>query len=220
MSAAKPILLYWPNVIGYVRLALTVAAVALHTGADSLAQTLTLLLATTLLDHVDGKVARLLGETSRVGVFIDVVVDNVTRACTYVLAVAATDAVADARGARFTVLLACLLIAVEWITFASTHAASLIAKRHWKQAEIPAFMQAIFRDNFQTPLGVLVIGALNALPLWLLVHQPTHAGALDALRAWTAPLFVPLVLFRALGMCCELFFIARHVQELLQEKAE
>lgn len=219
---SKPVLLYWPNLIGYVRLLLTLIAVALHTGAETLEQTVALLLLTTALDHVDGPVARALGETSRVGVFIDVVVDNVTRGATYCLAIAASDARLDAAGARLTVRVATFLIAVEWLTFASTHAASLMSQTHWKvkagDDAIPAFMLAIFRNNFHSPLGVPVIGALNLLPVWLLVHQPTHVGALDAVRAWTVHLLYPLLLFRALGLACEFFFISRHVQALLREK--
>ena len=64
----------------------------------------------------------------------------------------------------------------------------------------------------------LVIGALNLLPIWLLVHQPTHVGSLDAVRAWTVHLLYPLLFFRALGLACEFFFISRHIRALLHEK--
>lgn len=68
----------WPNLIGYIRLALvpTFLVLALQSGdgRDTLATTIAIVAGTT--DYLDGLVARLTGQFSRVGALLDPLVDR------------------------------------------------------------------------------------------------------------------------------------------------
>lgn len=137
----KSVFLYYPQLIGYARVLLVLLALPCH-GAlldrsraaaqrSALAHaTLALVGASMALDHVDGIVARLCNETSRFGVFLDILIDNVTRTTLYVLAVGATT---TAAATDLPLVLAVVgVVCVEWCTFVCTHGGSLVTQQHWK----------------------------------------------------------------------------------------
>uniref|UniRef100_A0A8C9Y1L5 Uncharacterized protein n=1 Tax=Sander lucioperca TaxID=283035 RepID=A0A8C9Y1L5_SANLU len=103
---------------------------------------------------VDGWLARRLGQTSRFGAWLDVVVDNL------------------GRGMLWSLLFkwGWLVSALEWCVFVCNHNAR---GDHWKNSFItsPRFIQAIMANGFRTPLGTWVVSGLHCLPLWLYGYQ-------------------------------------------------
>ncbi|XP_039478558.1 CDP-diacylglycerol--inositol 3-phosphatidyltransferase 1 [Oreochromis aureus] len=69
------VLLYWPNIVGYIRIGLVFAAWAAYETPVVFLPLYSL----TSLDAVDGWLARRLGQTSRFGAWLDVAVDNLGR---------------------------------------------------------------------------------------------------------------------------------------------
>lgn len=113
MPAAKPnIWLYWPNVVGYVRLIVT--ALNFHFFYDANPEYFVYLFCfSTFLDYVDGALAKMLNQKSTFGAFLDVLVDNLTRGALWT---------------RACPKYGSLFMGLEWLTCASTHS----ALGHWK----------------------------------------------------------------------------------------
>ncbi|XP_046891229.1 uncharacterized protein si:ch1073-145m9.1 isoform X1 [Hypomesus transpacificus] len=141
------VLLYWPNIIGYVRVALIFAAA---TVPDQPSVFLVLYSTSVILDGFDGWVARRLGQISSFGAWLDVVVDNL------------------GRGMLWTMVFKCgwLVSTVEWCVLVCNHNSR---GAHWKSSftDSPSWIQAIMANGFWTPLGMWVIGGVHGLPLWL-----------------------------------------------------
>ncbi|XP_077064529.1 uncharacterized protein LOC143716171 isoform X1 [Siphateles boraxobius] len=70
------VLLYVPNVIGYIRILLVLSSWMLYSYPENFVP---LYVLSIILDGVDGWVARKLQQTSRFGAWLDVVIDNVGR---------------------------------------------------------------------------------------------------------------------------------------------
>ena len=77
--SAVAVLLYVPNLIGYVRIAL--AFVGYAYAFDSLQVTLGAYLLSQALDVADGFAARALGQSSKFGAVLDMVTDRTSTAC-------------------------------------------------------------------------------------------------------------------------------------------
>merc|ERR1712224_328067 len=76
------------------------------------------------LDVIDGPLARMLGQTSQLGVYVDIVADNIWRTVSWVAAVVTTPQSAG---------IGVLAIALEWLTFFASQVSSLEqAKSHEK----------------------------------------------------------------------------------------
>mmetsp|Transcript_6771 Transcript_6771/g.13212 ORF Transcript_6771/g.13212 Transcript_6771/m.13212 type:complete len:121 (-) Transcript_6771:553-915(-) len=76
-TTAKDVLLYIPNLIGYSRVAFTIAALILMIAArENWALAISLYLASFVGDLFDGMVARRLGQTSTFGGLLDMVTDR------------------------------------------------------------------------------------------------------------------------------------------------
>jgi phosphatidylserine synthase len=168
-----------------------------------------------LLDHFDGIVARMLNQTSRFGVFLDVLIDNATRGTLYIMA-------ASLSPQSPTVLfVASLLIFVEWTTFVCTHGGSILTQTHWKavtandkQTPLPTLIVRMFDDNFRNPLGVLTIAGLNALPLYLYARSPViteYIASYPFVHAAMPLLGVVLALGRLCALFAELYFVRQHI---------
>ncbi|EGD81690.1 hypothetical protein PTSG_02403 [Salpingoeca rosetta] len=194
------VLWYWPNVIGYVRLALTLAAVYLAWQRPILFIVLYAIQAT--LDGIDGYVARRLNQISPFGAWLDVVIDNVSRTLLWCY-IAPT----------FGPLIACL----EWLTFACTHASGPAWKHQFDDA--PEWVAAVMRKGFRTPLGVYVIAGIHVLPI-VLYGRANHVDELF-LPAWLSYGSVLILSSgRIYGMCVELWVVARHMRALLSQPQE
>uniref|UniRef100_A0A8C5E473 Uncharacterized LOC114474225 n=1 Tax=Gouania willdenowi TaxID=441366 RepID=A0A8C5E473_GOUWI len=127
---AACVLLYWPNVVDYFRMFLVFAAWCFR---DAPAVFILLYLAFVLLDDVDGWLARRLGQTSRFGAWLDVVVDNV------------------GRGMLWSLLFewGWLVSSLEWCVFVCNHSRGA---EEWKNSfnRSPRLIQAIMADGGST----------------------------------------------------------------------
>uniref|UniRef100_A0A3Q1FXI6 Uncharacterized LOC110955868 n=1 Tax=Acanthochromis polyacanthus TaxID=80966 RepID=A0A3Q1FXI6_9TELE len=145
------VLLYWPNIVGYIRIGLVFAAWAAY---NTPALFVPLYSVSIALDGVDGWLARRLGQTSRFGAWLDVVVDNL------------------GRGMLWSLLFewGFLVCALEWCVFVCNHSTR---GDRWKESfsSSPPLIQAIMANGFWTPLGAWVVGGLHCLPLWLYWYQ-------------------------------------------------
>lgn len=109
---AANVLLYWPNIIGYVRFCIVLASWATF---DTPTQFIGLYSLFIALDGVDGWLARKLSQCSRFGAWLDVVVDNL------------------GRGMLWNMLFnwGWLVPALEWCVFVCNHSAR---GDHWKSS--------------------------------------------------------------------------------------
>lgn len=192
------VLLFWPNVIGYLRICLLFAAWALY---DCPAAFLPLYSSSVLLDGVDGWLARRLKQVSRFGAWLDVVVDNLSRGMLWSLICQS----------------GWLVSAVEWCVFVCNHS----SKGHdWKNSfsHSPRIVQAVMANGFRTPLGLLVVAGLHVLPLWLYccLHQLPPGLSPWARDGVTALLSAG----RSLAFIAEAWCIWTHVQFLTKDEDE
>ncbi|KAJ8403889.1 hypothetical protein AAFF_G00347570 [Aldrovandia affinis] len=152
------VLMYAPNVIGYIRVLLVLISWG---GYDNPAVFVPCYVISIILDGLDGWVARWLNQTSEFGAWLDVVVDNL------------------GRGMLWSQLFqwGWMVAAVEWCVFTCNHNAH---GGRWKSSfsASPQWIQTIMAKGFKTPVGVLAISGLHVLPVWLYGHQ--HGGAVPA----------------------------------------
>jgi phosphatidylglycerophosphate synthase len=157
MMSRLPVVLYVPNLLGYLRVVLAFVGLAYATHHPVTAVALWIVAA--LLDLVDGWAARRLNQTSRFGVVLDIVADNLLRTAGWMAA-----ACADPH--RY-LLPATAIISLEWLTLAATQVHAASNGDHWKKARQrdPIFVQTYFRNNFRNPLGMLGVFGLFAADL-------------------------------------------------------
>lgn len=84
-SPSTQVLLLAPQLVGAIRIACVAAA--LVAGPQQAATCVTLLLASFVLDALDGHLARSLSQATAFGAFLDVLIDNASRAVVWVSAV-------------------------------------------------------------------------------------------------------------------------------------
>ncbi|XP_071502644.1 uncharacterized protein [Diadema antillarum] len=192
------VFLYVPNIIGYVRLLLVFSSCFFYSSNAILF--ITLYMCQTILDGVDGAVARKLKQTSAFGAWFDVVIDNLGRGMLW------------CRLYQWGYFFA----ALEWLVFVCTHNLG----SQWKSSTVqaPWFVQKVMEKNFKTLPGTFAILGLFVLPLWLYAH---YTGVLGK------TLHVPLVVQyagigflsagRALCFSVEVFFIYAHIMCLAKE---
>lgn len=192
----KEVLAYWPNIIGYIRIALILFSwLAFRTPPVFVPLYSTFI----VLDGLDGWVARKLGQTSEFGAWLDVVIDNL------------------GRGMLWSLLFewGWLVSAVEWCVFVCNHNTR---GGQWKSSftHSPRWIQVLMANGFRTPQGALLIGGLHGLPLGLYVWQ---------WGIYTHP-FVPtlaiiiLSVGRLLALSAEIWCIWTHVEYLTKDKEE
>eukprot|EP01147_Barroeca_monosierra_P002023 gene2023-5096_t len=142
------ILLYLPNIIGYLRLFLIIISMF-----TLWSRPLWFLFAYSLqaiLDAVDGFLARKLRQSSAFGAWLDVVIDNVGRSLLWSYA-----------APTIGPIVACL----EWLAFVCNHAKGPSWKSKYNDA--PHWVQAVMRNGFRSPCGVLVLAGIHVLPLFI-----------------------------------------------------
>ncbi|XP_069022612.1 CDP-diacylglycerol--serine O-phosphatidyltransferase [Embiotoca jacksoni] len=190
------VLLYWPNVVGYVRLGLVLAAWAAF---NTPAVFIPLYSVSAALDGVDGWLARRLGQTSRFGAWLDVVVDNL------------------GRGMLWSQLFewGWLVAALEWCVFVCNHGSR---GDQWKESfsSSPALIQAIMSNGFRTPLGVWVVSGLHVLPVWLYACRWGFLWSRWIQAAGT----LLLAAGRLLALSAEMWCIWTHVGRLTGDEPE
>ncbi|XP_071374597.1 CDP-diacylglycerol--serine O-phosphatidyltransferase [Centroberyx affinis] len=195
------VLLYWPNIIGYIRIGLVFAAWLAYNRPAAFIPLYSISIA---LDGVDGWLARRLGQSSRFGAWLDVVVDNLSR------------------GMLWSLLFewGWLVSAVEWCVFVCNHNAR---GSQWKDSftASPRFVQAIMANGFHTPLGTWVISGLHCLPLWLYGYRWGWLSHGLCLPPWIQALGTLLLAAgRLLGLSVEIWCIWAHIEYLTKEEPE
>jgi len=187
------VLLWAPNLIGYARLALLLAAFSSY--ADRIEIFAALLAATAALDAVDGAAARKLDLCSAFGAFFDVAIDNLHRTLLWALLFP-----------RGGAAMGCF----EWLTFACTHCQG----ETWKAdvAQAPALVRGVMADGFKRPLGVLAMAGVWGLPHALLAqrHLPDH-------RELTSALVAVCAVGRLLAFTVECWFVQQRVRHLCDQ---
>jgi len=205
-SLAQHVCCYVPNLLGYVRLLLLLGATAFATTSPLVFVVLWAL--SCGLDFFDGYLARRLAQTSRLGELLDVVTDNMSRTTMWFAAV-------SVRGTPLGV--AVLISSLEWCTMLSTQVMS--HETNWKKDVVqeeeeeaqeapPWLVRVFFSHNFLNPLGVLGIGGLFGLPLWLYVEG---VGLWPHHEAWHATVLSVLVLGRSIAGILEVYFCRQYL---------
>ncbi|XP_043216733.1 uncharacterized protein LOC122378999 [Amphibalanus amphitrite] len=205
LSREAQILLYVPNLIGYIRLACLLAS--WWCWAEQPGQMVLFYALQATLDGVDGWAARRLQQCSTFGAWLDVVLDNVGRTMLWSVLF------------DWGWLVACL----EWLCFVCNSGAG----GQWKAAIIadgPPLCRWVMADGFKTRWGVLAIGGLHVLPIWLVgMRRGLFASTSGPLGWLPAPLVVAclalLVVGRLLCALVELWCILAHVRAMLREDA-
>ncbi|XP_054459846.1 uncharacterized protein si:ch1073-145m9.1 isoform X2 [Anoplopoma fimbria] len=150
---------------------------------------------------VDGWMARRLGQTSKFGAWLDVVVDNL------------------GRGMLWSLLFewGWLVSAFEWCVFVCNHNAR---GDHWKDSFInsPPLIQAVMANGFRTPLGTWVVSGLHCFPLWLYGCQWGLLTDWLYLPPWIQAVgTLPLAAGRLLALSVELWCIWTHIKYLTSD---
>lgn len=143
--------LYIPNLLGYMRILL--AFVGLHYSPTRPVDAIVVWIFSSLLDLIDGKVARAFNQCSTLGVLVDIAADNVLRTSIWVAVVAQDD---------WCRVPATLIIGMEWLTMICTQLHAAQSGKHWKEQREndPWIVKQVFQRNFTSPLGCWVIFGL------------------------------------------------------------
>lgn len=197
------VLFYWPNIIGYLRIILVFVSWIFQMNPVVFIPLYSLSVG---LDGVDGWFARRLGQTSRFGSWLDVMVDNLGRGMLWSL----------------VWQLGWLVSAVEWCVFVCNHG---IKGDQWKNSfnRSPPIIRAIMANGFRTPLGLWVVAGLHCLPLWLYGGQRGLLSNWLGMPHWAQTVgTVLLVAGRLLALIVEMWCVWRHVRHLSsgKEKAD
>lgn len=175
----KDILLYVPNVLGYVRIVLSLlglyyAVIFLHrfsSSDDIPLRAVATWIGACALDLVDGILARKFNQTSNFGVLLDIVADNVLRSCIWIAVIisatvmSATLVVDDdslqqhlSADVILTIIVSALIICLEWSTLVATQVhAAIDGGVHWKNTREkgdPWLVRKYFANNFRNPVGM------------------------------------------------------------------
>ena len=148
-----PIPLYVPNLLGYARILL--AFVALYISPDHPITAVGVWFLSGFLDLFDGMLARALNQCSSFGVLVDIAADNIHRTTAWIAAAAKYQE-------PWVLILATVVIMVEWTTMVCTQLHATQSEKHWKEAREndPWLIRAIFANGFKTPLGFLCLHGL------------------------------------------------------------
>lgn len=158
--------LYWPNILCYARIALAFAGLGNASSKPIFA--VAIWITSAVLDLFDGMIARMLNQTSKLGVILDIIADNVLRTSVWI-------AVAIVTESTYLQLLALTIVCTEWITMLMTQLHSVQSGEHWKKARSndPWFVCSYFENNFRNPLGTLGIFGLFSTNLFIFgAHFP------------------------------------------------
>uniref|UniRef100_A0A1A8S3N0 CDP-diacylglycerol--inositol 3-phosphatidyltransferase n=1 Tax=Nothobranchius rachovii TaxID=451742 RepID=A0A1A8S3N0_9TELE len=200
-GGGRRVVLFWPNIVGYIRISLVFAAWAAHQSPAAFVPLYTL---ASILDGVDGWLARKLGQTSRFGAWLDVLVDNLSRSMLWSL----------------LFQWGWLVSTLEWCVFVCNHSTR---GPDWKSSfsSSPRLIRAIMANGLWTPLGVWVVSGLHGLPLWLYLHQNDLLSDWLDLQPWVQSVgTVVLAAGRVMALSAEMWCIWTHIQYLTSDETE
>mmetsp|Transcript_12737 Transcript_12737/g.31092 ORF Transcript_12737/g.31092 Transcript_12737/m.31092 type:complete len:312 (+) Transcript_12737:73-1008(+) len=185
-SFTWPVLLYIPNLLGFLRILLSFYGLK-HALRHHQSQALNIWIVAALLDLIDGVTARMLNQCSQVGVLLDIMADNILRTAVWVSSMIASSNFEPADNENCIIWVA--IICLEWITmFCSQNKTNQEGDpgAHWKDVEKksllaesnitqpPFWVQAVFKNNFRSPLGVFAIYGLFVAPFGTYVFYADH----------------------------------------------
>ena len=166
------IIFYIPNLMGYLRIFLAFHGYrrAIRNQQHNIA--LNMWIAASILDLFDGIAARKLNQCSQFGMLLDIIADNILRSIMWISCIR-IEGKYQRNDDIHSDVMSCIWTAtvfLEWITmFCSQMNAARSENGHWKDmtqnSEPPFWVQAVFRNNFRTFLGVLTIYGLFVAPM-------------------------------------------------------
>lgn len=194
------VLLYYPNIIGYIRLILVFISLLLFNNVQWF---LGFYIVSVVLDAVDGIVARKFNQTSVFGAWFDVVIDLISRGALWC----------------FLSPWGYFIMLIEWMTFVATHTRGA----NWKipDEEFPWICKKVMANGFKTTTGTYAITGIFVLPLWLYGIQSkflTDTIAMPLLVQYLLCVF--LIGGRFLAFVTEAFFIWQHIKAMLLEEVK
>lgn len=175
-ASSIPVVLYAPNIMGYARILL--AFYGLYISQTNPPLTIKIWIFSSLLDFVDGIVARHLNQCSKFGVFVDIAADNILRSCTWMTCAMTSISSSSSQTMntpdtfidinKFVPLISVCILSLEWMTMLCVQLYSLSFEKnkdkHWKNQDSnePKYVQWYFANNFRNPIGMLGIYGLFA----------------------------------------------------------
>jgi phosphatidylglycerophosphate synthase len=166
-KSSWPIVLYIPNLMGYLRIFLSVYGLisAIQQQAPTALNTW---IAASLLDLFDGIAARRLNQCSKFGVLLDILADNILRTIIWISAIVESLKHNDE---RVTTIVCCwtAVICLEWITMVCSQCNQANSESgHWKDFQkgrkAPFWIEAVFQNNFRSIPGTIAIFGLFVAP--------------------------------------------------------
>lgn len=179
-SSSWPVALYIPNLLGYLRIFLSFYGLK-HALLKHASQALIIWIIAAMLDLIDGIAARKLNQCSEFGIILDIVADNILRTIVWISSMISCSKSESANVDACLVWVA--IICLEWITmYCSQNKANQNEEQstHWKDVEHsqpPFWVQAVFKNNFRSPPGVLAVYGLFVAPFGTYI---LYAGPLVA----------------------------------------
>mmetsp|Transcript_7055 Transcript_7055/g.11769 ORF Transcript_7055/g.11769 Transcript_7055/m.11769 type:complete len:300 (-) Transcript_7055:61-960(-) len=185
-DSAWPIVLYVPNLMGYLRICLSASGLVFAMQQQA-SMALNTWVAASLLDLFDGIAAKRLNQCSKFGVLLDVLADNILRTIIWVAAI--MESLKQNQDEERVILKVCCwtaLICLEWITMVCSQCNQANSdKGHWKDFQrgrkAPFWIEAVFKNNFRSLFGSVAIFGLFVSPLG------SYVWAADRLSKTTWP---------------------------------
>ncbi|KAL7446507.1 hypothetical protein ACHAXM_010222 [Skeletonema potamos] len=183
-KSSWPIILYAPNLMGYLRIVLSVYGFvsAIHQQASLALNTW---IAASLLDLFDGIAARRLNQCSKFGVLLDILADNILRTVVWISAI--VESLKD-NDERVTAKVCCwtAVLCLEWTTMVCSQCNQANSGfEHWKDFQkgrkAPFWIEAVFKNNFRSIPGTIALFGLFVAPFG------SYVWAADRLTKTTWP---------------------------------
>ena len=168
------IVLYIPNLMGYLRIFLAFYGYRIAIINQQHNKALNMWIAASILDLFDGIAARKLHQCSQFGMLLDIIADNILRSIMWISCIRIEGTYQRDDGSNiYSDVMSCIWTAtifLEWITmFCSQMQTAQSENGHWKDMtqnnEPPFWVQAVFKNNFRTFLGILTIYGLFIAPM-------------------------------------------------------
>lgn len=166
-ESSWPIVLYVPNLMGYIRILLSVYGLVSAIQQQA-SMALNTWVAASLLDLFDGIAARRLNQCSKFGVLLDILADNILRTIIWIAAIMES---VKQEEERLILKVSCwtALICLEWITMVCSQCNQTNSESgHWKDFQrgriAPFWIEAVFKNNFRSLFGTIAIFGLFVAP--------------------------------------------------------
>jgi phosphatidylglycerophosphate synthase len=165
------------------------------------------------LDLVDGLLARALHQTSTLGIYLDIIADNILRTSIWMAAML------EHSDNTVVTMIACVIVSTEWLTMASTQLHAANGQEHWKTARLhdPWLVRKVFEGGFKSPFGVWTIFGLFTTQMFL--WGSAHEQVLDVFGAIPFYHAFKYVAYsgRAFGFGIEMYMTCSYLSHVIGE---